>query len=97
MRHLPCMGLNRLKRALSRARYAAIGAAVGAALGGLVSKNAASTGGAVGGFVGAVLGESLGAARSEVGRITDQQEEFDALPLESDIVRSIRGSDQSSE
>lgn len=48
---------NRLKRILSRARYAAIGAAIGAGIGGLVSRNAASTGGAMGALVGAAIGE----------------------------------------
>ena len=47
----------RVKRILSRARYAAIGAAVGAGIGGLLGRNAASTGGALGAIVGATIGE----------------------------------------
>jgi hypothetical protein len=59
---------SRIKRALSRARYAAIGAAIGAAVGGLVSNNAASTGGAVGALVGATIGEK----RVSVGSYLDE-------------------------
>jgi len=47
----------RIRRALSRARYAAIGAAIGGAVGGLFSRNAASTGAATGALLGAMFGE----------------------------------------
>ncbi|MFC7073443.1 glycine zipper 2TM domain-containing protein [Halovenus rubra] len=47
----------RIKRAFSRAQYAAIGAALGGFLGGILSRNAASTGAATGALVGAVIGE----------------------------------------
>jgi len=39
---------SRIRRALSRAKYAAILAALGAGLGGLISRNTASTGAAAG-------------------------------------------------
>ena len=59
--------MSRLKRALSRAKFAAIGAAVGGGLGGLVGRSAASTGAGVGALVGATIGEK----RVEVGSIVE--------------------------
>lgn len=47
----------RLKRVISRAKYAAVGAAIGAAAGGVISRNAASTAAGIGALVGATLGE----------------------------------------
>ncbi|MCU4927003.1 glycine zipper 2TM domain-containing protein [Halobacteria archaeon AArc-dxtr1] len=61
----------RIRRMVSRARYAAIGAAVGAAVGGLVSRNAASTGGAIGGLIGAIAGET----RVDAGTLFDDVKE----------------------
>jgi osmotically inducible lipoprotein OsmB len=63
--------MGRIKRALSRARYAGIGGAVGGALGGLVSRNAASTGAAMGALVGATYGER----RLDVGVVVEQVKE----------------------
>jgi len=48
---------DKLKRILSRARYAAIGAAIGGGIGGLLSTKYASTGAALGALVGATVGE----------------------------------------
>jgi hypothetical protein len=63
--------MGRVKRAVTRAQYAAIGAAVGAGVGGLVSRSAASTGGATGALVGALVGE-FRARAAEDGGITDR-------------------------
>lgn len=49
--------MGRIRRAVTRAQYAALGAAVGAAVGGLFGRSTASTGGATGALVGAVVGE----------------------------------------
>lgn len=66
--------MSRIKRALSRARYAGIGGAVGGAVGGLVSRNAASTGAAMGALVGATLGEKRLDVGAAVERVKDSKE-----------------------
>lgn len=65
----------RLRIALSRARYAAIGAAVGAAVGGLFSRKAASTGGAIGALVGAFVGEGRITAQDKLDELRERREE----------------------
>lgn len=67
--------MGRIKRMLSRVRYAAIGAAIGAGIGGLVSRNAASSGGAIGGLVGATIGEKRGGVASVVDRVKPDKED----------------------
>lgn len=64
---------SRLKRILSRARYAAIGAAIGAGIGGLFSRNAASTGGAIGAALGATLGEKRVSIDTFVDDVKDRR------------------------
>jgi osmotically inducible lipoprotein OsmB len=59
--------MGRLKRAVTRAQYAAMGAAVGAGVGGLISRSAASTGGATGALAGALVGEFRARAEEEGG------------------------------
>lgn len=71
-------GMARIKRALSRARYAAIGGAVGGALGGLFSRNAASTGAAIGGLLGATYGEKRLDVGAVVARVKERGEEVTA-------------------
>ncbi len=65
----------RLKRILSRARYAAMGAAVGAGIGGLVGRNAASTGGALGAIVGATIGEKRVTVDSFIDDVKERRAE----------------------
>jgi uncharacterized protein YcfJ len=90
--------MGRVKRALTRAQYAAIGAAVGAAVGGLISRSAASTGGATGALVGALLGEFRARNAEEGGlaqrlkRKAEEEEEFDPEEvIENSIRQRIEG------
>jgi len=63
--------MGRVKRAVTRAQYAALGAAIGAAVGGLFGRSAASTGGATGALVGALVGEYRSRSAEE-GSVTDR-------------------------
>jgi uncharacterized protein YqgC (DUF456 family) len=64
---------SRIKRTLSRAKYAAIGASVGAFLGALISRNAASTGAGVGALIGATIGEKRVSAEEFVGNVRERK------------------------
>jgi osmotically inducible lipoprotein OsmB len=72
----------RIKRVLSRARYAAIGGAIGAGIGGLVGRNAASTGGALGAIVGATIGEKRVTVDSFIDDVKEKRAERDELAAE---------------
>ena len=72
----------RLKRVLSRARYAAIGAAIGAGAGGLLGRNAASTGGALGAIVGATIGEKRVTVDSFIDNVKQKRAERGELTVE---------------
>jgi len=65
----------RIRRVLSRARYAAIGGAIGGAVGGLISRNAASSGAALGALAGAFIGETRADASSRIDEIKERGEE----------------------
>lgn len=65
----------RLKRAWSRAQYAAIGGAIGAFVGGLFSRKTASTGAATGALVGAILGEKRHSAAGVIEQMKDRGSE----------------------
>jgi hypothetical protein len=67
--------MSRVKRVLSRVRYAAIGAAVGGGLGAIVSRSAASTGAGVGALVGATVGEKRVDVKSIVEDVKGKEEE----------------------
>ena len=84
----------RIKRALSRARYAAIGAAIGAAVGGLFSRNAASTGAATGALLGATIGEKRVTAGGWLQGITGSGESEDGASSGGVVekVKARRGS-----
>ena len=81
--------MGRVKRAITRAQYAAMGAAVGAGLGGLISRSAASTGGATGALAGALVGE-FRARTAEEGGLTDRLKPGDD-DSEANTEESIRG------
>lgn len=66
------MSPGRIKRALSRARYAAMGAAIGAGIGGLYSRNAASSGAALGAMIGAAFGETRLSARERIDDVRER-------------------------
>ena len=84
----------RIKRALSRARYAAIGAAVGGAIGGLFSRNAASTGAATGALIGATFAEKRASADGWLEGITGGDED-EGSPVEGVVekVKARRGAE----
>lgn len=65
----------RIRRALSRARYAAIGGAIGGAVGGMVSRNAASSGAALGALAGAFVGETRVSAEERIDELKEVGEE----------------------
>ena len=72
----------RVKRVLSRARYAAIGAAIGAGVGGLVSRKAASTGGALGAVAGATVGEKRVTVDAFIDDVKEKRADRDVLESE---------------
>lgn len=74
----------RLKRILSRARYAAMGAAVGAGIGGLFGRNAASTGGALGAIVGATIGEKRVSVDSFIDDVKEKRAQRAEVALEEE-------------
>ena len=63
---------SRIRRAVSRAQYAAIGGLLGGLVGGLISKNAASSAAALGALAGATVGELKAGNRPELGDVTDR-------------------------
>ena len=67
--------MSRLKRVLSRVRYAAIGAAVGGGLGAVLSRSAASTGAGVGALLGATIGEKRVEVKSLVRDVKREKSE----------------------
>jgi hypothetical protein len=79
----------RIKRALSRARYAAIGAAIGAATGGLFSRNAASTGAATGALLGAMFGEKRVSASGWLDEVRGGDGKGRNLPVD-DVVKKVK-------
>jgi hypothetical protein len=73
----------RIRRIVTRTKYAAIGAAIGAGLGGILGTNTASTGGAVGGLVGATIGEKRETVDSFVNNVrSEDQKEGGRSPRE---------------
>jgi len=67
--------MGRIRRSLSRARYAALGGAVGGAIGGLFSRSAASSGAALGALVGAFVGETRVNAEARIDELKERGEE----------------------
>jgi len=86
----------RIKRALSRARYAAIGAAIGAAAGGLFSRNAASTGAATGALLGAMFGEKRVSAGGWLQEVRGGDDDGRSLPVDG-VVEKVKSRKESAD